>query len=132
LGGAAAMPHVLLHGCELLFLLIRENGFNLAAGFLRYRPSLGASVVLRSGLIGAKRFELLLAIDKQGLDLALLIGRQVELLRHVLQLGVGIHAAGTAPLLRLIRRRGRGTVLRLGGGRAAEHEHAAKSESYEF
>src|SRR6478752_5970158 len=62
--GAAAMPHMFLHGCELLFLLIRENRFNLAACFLRYRPGLGASVVLRTGLISTKRFELLLAIDK--------------------------------------------------------------------
>ena len=100
--GAAAMPHMFLHGRELLFLLIRENRFNLAAGFLRYRPSLGASVVLRTGLISAKRFELLLAIDKQGLDLALLVGRQIELPRHVLQLRVGVHAAGPAPLLGLL------------------------------
>ena len=135
MAGAAAMPHMFLHGRELLFLLIGENCFNLAAGFLGYRPGLGASVVLRTGLIGAKRFEFLLAIDEQGLDLALLVGRQVELARHVLQLRVGVHAAGPAPLLsllRLIRRRGRGTVLRLDGRRAAEHEHAAKSESYEF
>lgn len=133
--GAAAVPHVFLHGRELLFLLIRENRFNLAAGLLRYRPSLGASVVLRTGLVSAKSFELLLAIDKQRLDLALLVGRQVELARHVLQLRVGVHAAGPAPLLgllRLIRRRGRGTVLRLGGRRAAERERAAKSEGYEF
>ena len=96
------MPHVFLHGRELLFLLIRENRFNLATGFLRYGPSLGASVVLRTGLISAQRFELLLAIDKQGLDLALLVGRQIELPRHVLQLGVGVHAAGAAPLLGLL------------------------------
>jgi len=125
------MPHVFLHGRELLFLLIGENCFNLAVRFLRYRPGLGTSVILRSGLVGAKGFELLLALDEQWLDLALLVGRQVELLRHVLQLGVGVHATVTATLLRLVRRRGRGTVLRLGGS-ASEREHAAKSERYEF
>ena len=129
--GAAAMPHMFLHGRELLFLLIRENRFNLAVRFLRYRPGLGASVILRSRLVGAKGFELLLALDEQWLDLALLVGRQVELLRHVLQLGVGVHATVTATLLRLVRRWGRGTVLRLGGS-ASEREHAAKSERYEF
>ena len=128
------MPHVFLHGRELLFLLIRQNRFNLAVCFLRYRPGLGASVILRSGLVGAKGFELLLALDEQWLDLALLVAGQVELLRHVLQLGVGVHATVTAPLmglLRLVRRWGRGTVLRLGGS-ASEREHAAKSERYEF
>ena len=129
------MPHVFLHGRELLFLLIRQNRFNLAVCFLRYRPGLGASVILRSGLVGAKGFELLLALDEQWLDLALLVGGQVELLRHVLQLGVGVHATVTAPLLgllRLVRRRGRGTVLRLGGSSTSECEYAAKSEGYEF
>jgi len=128
------MPHVFLHGRELLFLLIGENRFNLAVRFLRYRPGLGASVILRSRLVGAKGFELLLALDEQWLDLALLVGGQVELLRHVLQLGVGVHATVTVPLmglLRLVRRWGRGTVLRLGGS-ASEREHAAKSERYEF
>jgi len=128
------MPHVFLHGRELLFLLIRQNRFNLGVCFLRYRPGLGTSVILRSGLVGAKGFELLLALDEQWLDLALLVGGQVELLRHVLQLGVGVHATVTAPLLgllRLVRRRGRGTVLRLGGS-ASEREHAAQSERYEF
>jgi len=120
-----------LHGRELLFLLIGENRFNLAVCFLADRPGLGASVILRSRLVGAKGFELLLALDEQWLDLALLVGGQVELLRHVLQLGVGVHATVTATLLRLVRRRGRGTVLRLGGS-ASEREHAAKSERYEF
>ena len=129
--GSAATPHMFLHGRELLFLLIGENRFNLAVRFLRYRPGLGASVILRSRLVGAKGFELLLALDEQWLDLALLVGGQVELLRHVLQLGVGVHATVTATLLRLVRRRGRGTVLRLGGS-ASEREHAAKSERYEF
>ena len=129
--GAAATPHMFLHGRELLFLLIGENRFNLAVRFLRYRPGLGASVILRSRLVGAKGFELLLALDEQWLDLALLVGGQVELLRHVLQLGVGVHATVTATLLRLVRRWGRGTVLRLGGS-ASEREHAAKSERYEF
>ena len=112
-----AVAHVLPHGFELLFLLVVQDSLNLAVLVLNDRPCLGAPIILRDRLVLEERLKLLLTVNQQGLDLALLVGCQVECLRHVLQLPVGIHVPWAAgAMLGLVWRWGRGF---LGQGRAA-------------
>lgn len=103
---AAAPAPALLHGFEFLFLLIVENRFNLGLAVLPDRLHLRAAIFAGERLILKQGFHLLLAIDQQGFDLALLIGTEVQLPGHVLKLLIGVHAhaaaAGLAGALSLV------------------------------
>ena len=101
---------------------------------LRDGPHLGAAVFLRRRLVLEKRLHLLLAIDEQGLDLALLIGGQAEFLVICASCRSGFMRMPRPlrdPGLTLIRGWGRG-VLGDGGAGYAEGEQAAQGEGKEF
>src|SRR5579863_7661416 len=86
----------LLHGFELLLLLVVQEGFDLALGVLTDRLHLRATVLIRQGLILEEGLHSLLAVDEQRLDLALLIRRETEGPGQVLKLAIRAHAHGTA------------------------------------
>lgn len=86
------MTHALLHCFELLLLLIVQGRLNRAVRVLNDCSCFRAAIILRERLILKQCLELLLPINQDWLDLALLVSCQVEFLRHVLQLPVGIHA----------------------------------------
>jgi hypothetical protein len=129
-GSAATATHVLLHGFELLLLLIVQHRFNLALRILTEGLHAGPTISLRDGLILEESLHLLVAIDQEGLDLALLIRGERKFFAHVLQLTIGVHAtraARTALRLTLIGG-GWGSVLRKGRAGDAECEEAAERE----
>lgn len=127
--GSAMSSSFFLHGIELLLLLIVEDGFDFRFRVFANRLHLGAAIFAGERLILPERLHLLLAIREDGPDLVLLIGRQIELPSHVLQLAIRVHAATAvfhAAGLFLLRRR---SAIVLGQERAgAENQHAAKSD----
>jgi hypothetical protein len=124
------MAHALLHCVELLLLLIGQHRFNLAVRILHDRAGLGAAIILRERLVLEERLKLLLPINQYRLDLALLVGRQTECLRHVLQLPVRIHAPWAACARTRLRLIWRWWCRFLGKDAAyAQRERAAQRES---
>jgi hypothetical protein len=101
----------LLHGFELLLLLVVQEGFDLALGVLTDRLHLRATVLIRQGLILEEGLHSLLAVDEQRLDLALLIRRETEGPGQVLKLAIRAHALGTAAGAILRLRLGLGCVV---------------------
>jgi len=72
-------------------------------------------------LILHQRLQFLLAVDEDGLDLGLLVGGQVEFLRKVGELVVGVHSHGVAG----VTWRWPGLTLILGeSGGCPERKHA--------
>jgi len=128
LAAALAPAPALLHGFELLLLLIVKNHLNLALAVLADGLHLRAAIFARERLVLEDRLHLLLAINENGLDLALLIGAKVELPGHVLKLFVGVHAHGTATLFPILR--WRSVVLGKGesGPSGAKQQCAGKCE----
>lgn len=98
--------HALLHGFEFLFLLIVEYGSNLAVHILPHLFHFGLTICPWGRLVLHERLYFLLVLGEYGLDLGLLIGRQVQFACHALQHSVGIHAPGTADALLLLLRLG--------------------------
>ena len=131
MSGAAAVMHMLLHGFELLFLLVVEDGFDFALGLLAERLHFCAAILLRGRLILEDGFHFLLPFEEQGLDLGLLIGAESEFAGHVFELPVGIHPARTTAGLALFLGGG-GVVLGRGSAAHTECEDAAEGEGKEF
>lgn len=127
--------HVLLHSVEFLLLIVGQQGFDAVVGALRDGARLGATVFLRERFVLHERLHLLLAIYQQGLDLALLIGCEVQRAGEMSELSVGIHAHAAPTLgrtgLTLVGGRGRGVLSESGAG-DAQCEQAAKGQSCEF
>src|SRR6185437_6612117 len=126
---AHALLHAGLHGFELLLLLIVQYGFDfgvrVGADLLRLR----AAVVARERVIVEERLHLLLTRFENGLDLRLLIGREVQRFGQVLQMRIGIHAAVMAPVSLLLRWIG---FLRIDCGGGAKRQDSAECHDYDF
>jgi hypothetical protein len=130
----------ILHGGELLLLLVIEDGGDLALRVLADGLHFGVAVWLREGLVREESLHLLLAIDQQRLDLRLLIGGEAEFAGHPLELPVGVHMTGSAAGLTLIGLgwiglaliRGWGRVLGKCGAGDTEREQAAEGEGEEL
>src|ERR1700722_14535498 len=74
----AIVAHTLLHGCELLLLIFGQKGLDADVRALGDGPCLGAAIFLGHGLVLHQGLNLLLAVNKQRLDLRLLVGGETE------------------------------------------------------
>lgn len=130
--GSAAGSHALLHGIELLFLLIVEDGIDLRLRIFPNRLHLRAAIFPRELLILPERLHLLLAIHQNGPNLVLLIGGEIELPGHVPELFIRIHPVASMPAFRLILlRRRSAVVLGVERGPGAKRQHAAEGDRKE-
>lgn len=126
--GGAVTAHVGLQCVEFLLLFVGQQCLDAVIGAHRDGARLGAAVILRERFVLHECLHLLLTIDQQGFDLALLIRGEVQFAGQALELAVGVHAhvaaLGWRSLTLIWGWWGR-VVLSEGGAGDAEGEQAA-------